>query len=99
MQLKVTVKDASGNPIPEAPFVLTRGDGYDRRGEKYTASEGNDQQGIVTPVVIDGESLAWTTTKMGMLTGADGTRIISVTRRTHTAPERPLSPRCMKMPP
>lgn len=22
MQLKVTVKDASGNPIPEAPFVL-----------------------------------------------------------------------------
>lgn len=80
MQLKVTVKDASGNPIPEAPFVLTRGDGYDRRGEKYTASEGNDQQGIVTPVVIDGESLAWTTTKMGMLTGADGTRIISVTR-------------------
>lgn len=35
MQLKVTVKDASGNPIPEAPFVLTRGDGYDRRGEVY----------------------------------------------------------------
>lgn len=33
MQLKVTVKDVSGNPIPEAPFVLTRGDGYDRRGE------------------------------------------------------------------
>ncbi|EGF3288417.1 intimin-like inverse autotransporter SinH [Salmonella enterica] len=80
MQLKVTVKDASGNPIPEAPFVLTRGDGYDRKGEKYTASEGDDLQGIVTPVVIDGESLAWTTTKMGMLTGADGTRIISVTR-------------------
>lgn len=80
IQLKVTVKDASGNPIPEAPFVLTRGDGYDRKGEKYTASEGNDLQGIVTPVVIDGESLAWTTTKMGMLTGADGTRIISVTR-------------------
>ncbi|EAU6886149.1 hypothetical protein DRU97_23295 [Salmonella enterica subsp. enterica serovar Fann] len=80
MQLKVTVKDASGNPIPEAPFVLTRGDGYDRKGEKYTASEGDDLQGIVTPVVIDGESLAWTTTKMGRLTGADDTRIISVTR-------------------
>ncbi|EAP0573041.1 hypothetical protein DQU23_25760, partial [Salmonella enterica] len=80
LQLKVTVKDASGNPIPEAPFVLTRGDGYDRRGEKYTAQDGDDLQGIVTPVVIDGESLAWTTTKMGSQTGPDGTRIISVTR-------------------
>ncbi len=80
VQLKVTVKDASGNLLPEAPFVLTRGDGYDRRGEQYTAQDGSDQQNIVTPVVIDGESLAWTTTKMGMLTGADGTRIISVTR-------------------
>ncbi|ECF3933977.1 hypothetical protein E4339_08435 [Salmonella enterica subsp. enterica serovar Waycross] len=80
LQLKVTVKDASGNPIPEAPFVLTRGDGYDRRGEKYTAQDGDDMQGIVTPVVIDGESLAWTTTKMGSQTGPDGTRIISVTR-------------------
>ncbi|EBV1218375.1 hypothetical protein DNW00_17190 [Salmonella enterica subsp. enterica serovar Neunkirchen] len=80
MQLKVTVKDASGNPLPEAPFVLTRGDGYDRQGESYTAQEGDDPQNIVTPVVIDGESLAWTTTKMGVLTGADGTRIISVTR-------------------
>ncbi|EHF8157375.1 hypothetical protein J3N46_001538 [Salmonella enterica] len=80
MQLKVTVKDASGNPIPEAPFVLTRGDGYDRRGEKYITSEGGDIQGIVTPVVIDGESLAWTNTKMGSQTGTDGTRIINVTR-------------------
>ncbi len=34
MQLKVTVKDASGNPIPEAPFVLTRGDGCDRKGRE-----------------------------------------------------------------
>lgn len=80
LQLKVTVKDASGNPIPEAPFVLSRGDGYDRSGEKYTASEDDDLQGIVTPVVIDGESLAWTTTRMGELTGADGSKIISVTR-------------------
>lgn len=80
LQLKVTVKDASGKPVPEAPFVLTRGDGYDRKGEKYTAQDGSDLQNIVTPVVIDGESLAWTTTKMGSQTGPDGTRIISVTR-------------------
>lgn len=80
LQLKVTVKDASGQPIPEAPFVLTRGDGFDRTGNKYRAQEGGDAQGIVMPVVIDGESLAWTTTKMGMQTGTDGTRIINVTR-------------------
>ncbi|WP_235597189.1 adhesion domain-containing protein, partial [Salmonella enterica] len=54
--------------------------GYDRRGEKYITSEGGDIQGIVTPVVIDGESLAWTNTKMGSQTGTDGTRIINVTR-------------------
>lgn len=40
IQLKVTVKDAVGQPIPEAPFVLSRGDGYDRQGAKYAASEG-----------------------------------------------------------
>lgn len=30
LQLKVTAKDASGNPVPDAPFVLSRGDGYTR---------------------------------------------------------------------
>lgn len=65
LQLKVTVKDASGQPIPEAPFVLTRGDGYDRAGERYTVQEDDDQQGIVSPVVIDGESLARRPPKWG----------------------------------
>ncbi|EDV4449138.1 hypothetical protein ZO85_004457, partial [Salmonella enterica subsp. enterica] len=37
LQLKVTVKDASGNPLPQAPFVLSRGDGYTRQGEKHIA--------------------------------------------------------------
>ncbi|WP_171923115.1 adhesion domain-containing protein [Salmonella bongori] len=80
LQLKVTVKDASGKPVPQAPFVLTRGDGYGRDGDKYSAKEGGDVQDIVTPVVIDGTSLAWSTTKMGMVTDDDGTKIISVTR-------------------
>lgn len=78
IQLKVTVRDINGQPIPEAPFVLTRGDGYDRQGHKYTASEGGDA--IVSPVVIDGTSLAWVSAKMGSQTGADGSRIINVTR-------------------
>ncbi|MFP2832434.1 adhesion domain-containing protein [Citrobacter portucalensis] len=78
IQLKVTVKDAVGQPIPEAPFVLSRGDGYDRQGAKYAASEGGST--IVSPVVIDGESLAWSSAKMGSQTGADGSRIINVTR-------------------
>ncbi|EOF5133351.1 DUF823/DUF824 repeat adhesin RatB [Salmonella enterica] len=62
LQLKVTAKDASGNPVPDAPFVLSRGDG------------------IVSAVVIDGESLNDTATKIGELTGEDGSKIINVTR-------------------
>ncbi|ENA9697351.1 hypothetical protein ABG299_002891 [Salmonella enterica subsp. enterica] len=77
LQLKVTVKDASGNPVPEAPFTLSRGDGYTRQGEKHIAGSGD---GIVSAVVIDGESLNDTATKVGELTGEDGSKIISVTR-------------------
>ncbi|EMQ2086344.1 hypothetical protein ABWR82_002116 [Salmonella enterica subsp. enterica] len=77
LALKVTVKDASGAPLPQAPFVLTRGDGYTRQGEKHVAGSGD---GIVSPVVIDGESLNDTTTKIGGITGVDGSKIINVTR-------------------
>ncbi|WES67077.1 DUF823 domain-containing adhesin [Superficieibacter sp. HKU1] len=77
LKLKVTVKDASGNPLPGAPFVLSRGDGYNRQNEKHIAGSGD---GIVSPVVIDGESLNDATTKMGLQTGSDGSRIITVTR-------------------
>lgn len=78
LQLKVTVKDAGGNPLPNAPFLLNRGDGYTRQNVRHTAGETSDS--IVTPVVIDGESLNDTATKIGKMTGADGTKIISVTR-------------------
>ncbi|EEF6757360.1 hypothetical protein FVG69_16585, partial [Salmonella enterica] len=77
LQLKVTAKDASGNPVPDAPFVLSRGDGYTRQGEKHIAGSGD---GIVSAVVIDGESLNDTATKIGELTGEDGSKIINVTR-------------------
>ncbi|ECU7144301.1 hypothetical protein A9V84_14815 [Salmonella enterica subsp. enterica serovar Reading] len=77
LQLKVTAKDASGNPVPDAPFVLSRGDGYTRQGEKHIAGSGD---GIVSAVVIDGESLNDTATKIGELTGEDGSKIITVTR-------------------
>ena len=75
--LKVTVKDANGNPLPDAPFVLSRGDGYTRQNVKHIAGSGD---GIVSPVVIDGESLNDTATKIGGITGADGSKIINVTR-------------------
>lgn len=78
LQLKVTVKDASGNPVPNTPFVLNRGDGYTRQNVKHTASGSGDD--IVSPMVIDGESLNDTATKIGKMTDADGTKIISVTR-------------------
>ncbi|EIO1017575.1 hypothetical protein LQD90_002271 [Salmonella enterica] len=77
LQLKVTAKDASGNPVPDAPFVLSRVDGYTRQGEKHIAGSGD---GIVSAVVIDGESLNDTATKIGELTGEDGSKIINVTR-------------------
>lgn len=77
--MKVTVKDASGRPLPNAPFVLSRGDGYNRQGDKYIAAKGNSDA-IVTPVVIDGEALNDTATKKGAVTGPDGSKVISVTR-------------------
>ncbi|ECJ2541146.1 hypothetical protein FNI64_12155 [Salmonella enterica subsp. salamae] len=78
LQLKVTVKDASGNPVPNAPFVLNRGDGYTRQNVKHIAGTTGDS--IVSSMVIDGESLNDTATKIGKMTDADGTKIISVTR-------------------
>ncbi|EAO2687930.1 hypothetical protein E2X65_22885 [Salmonella enterica] len=78
LQLKVTVKDAGGNPLPNAPFVLNRGNGYTRQNGMHTAGTTGDT--IVSPVVIDGESLNDTTTKIGKMTGADGTKIINITR-------------------
>lgn len=77
MQLKVTVKDASGLPLPSAPFVLNRGNGYTRQGNEHIAGSGD---GIVSPVVINGESLNDKTTKTGNMTGTDGSVIINVTR-------------------
>lgn len=77
LQLKVTVKDASGNPLPQAPFILSRGDGYTRQGEKHIAGSGD---GIVSAVVIDGDSLNDTATKIGGMTGENGSKIINVTR-------------------
>ncbi|WP_342344241.1 adhesion domain-containing protein [Citrobacter sp. FP75] len=77
LQLKVTVKDASGNPVSDAAFVLSRGDGYTRSNVKHAAGSGDS---IVSPVVIDGESVNDTATKIGGLTGVDGSKIINVTR-------------------
>ncbi|MFJ7171775.1 adhesion domain-containing protein [Citrobacter freundii] len=78
LQLLVTVKDASGNPVPSATFVLSRGDGYDRQGTKYVVDGGD--QSIVSPLVIDGESLNDIETTIGGQTGAGGQRVINVTR-------------------
>ncbi|WP_459349928.1 adhesion domain-containing protein [Pseudocitrobacter cyperus] len=77
LQVKVTVKDAAGNAMPDMPFVLSRGDGYTRSGERHSAGSGD---GIVSSVVVDGESLNDTATRHGAETGADGTKIIEITR-------------------
>lgn len=39
LPLKVTVKDAAGNPMPDMPFNLSRGDGYTRSDGNGGAAE------------------------------------------------------------
>lgn len=87
LPLKVTVKDAAGNPMPDMPFTLKRGDGYTRSdgnggaAEKHIAGSGD---GIVSPVVVNDTSLNDTATLYSGMTGSDGTAILNVTRpETH----------------
>ncbi|EEJ7563636.1 RatA-like protein [Salmonella enterica subsp. salamae] len=87
LPLKVTVKDAAGNPMPDMPFTLKRGDGYTRSdgsggaAEKHIAGSGD---GIVSPVVVNDTSLNDVATLYIGMTGSDGTAILNVTRpETH----------------
>ncbi|TGB85884.1 RatA-like protein [Escherichia sp. E3659] len=82
LQVKVTVKDSAGNPMPDMPFTLKRGDGYTRSGERHTA--GNDD-GIVSSVVVDAGlpdemALNDTATAYTALTDSDGSKILNITR-------------------
>lgn len=82
LQVKVTVKDSAGNPMPDMPFILKRGDGYTRSGERHTAGSGD---GIVSSVVIDAGlpdelTLNDTATAYAAITGSDGSKILNITR-------------------
>ncbi|EHX8368048.1 RatA-like protein [Escherichia coli] len=82
LQVKVTVKDTAGNPMPGMPFTLKRGDGYTRSNEKHIAGSGD---GIVSPVVVDAGmsdemSLNDTASAYAGLTGSDGSKILTITR-------------------
>ncbi len=82
LQVKVTVKDSAGNPMPDMPFTLNRGDGYTRSGERHTA--GNND-GIVSSVVVDAGlpdemALNDTATAYAALTGSNGSKILNITR-------------------
>lgn len=82
LQVKVTVKDAAGNPMADMPFTLKRGDGYTRSGERHTAGSGD---GIVSSVVVDAGlpdemTLNDTATAYAALTGSDGSKILNITR-------------------
>lgn len=85
LQVKVTVKDTAGNPMPGMPFTLKRGDGYTRNNERHVAGSDN----IVSPVVVDAgmsdeASLNDSTTAYAALTDADGSKILTITRpETH----------------
>ncbi|KLV66126.1 RatA-like protein [Citrobacter murliniae] len=77
LQVKVTIKDAAGNPMPDMPFTLNRGDGYTRSNEKHIAGSGD---GIVAPVVVEGTSLNDVATLYTSITGNDGSKILTITR-------------------
>ncbi|EIB3169968.1 RatA-like protein [Escherichia coli] len=82
LQVKVTVKDAQGNPLGDMPFTLKRGDGYTRSNEKHIAGSGD---ALVAPVVInsglaDEASLNDTAAAYSAMTGSDGTKILTITR-------------------
>ena len=82
LQVKVTVKDAQGNPLTDMPFKLSRGDGYTRTGEKHIAGSGD---ALVAPVVInsglaDETTLNDTAGFYTAMTGSDGSKILNITR-------------------
>ncbi|MCZ9119428.1 DUF823 domain-containing adhesin [Escherichia albertii] len=82
LQVKVTVKDAQGNPLADMPFTLNRGDGYTRSGEKHVAGSGD---ALVAPVVVNGGMADETTlndiaTVYTAMTGSDGSKILNITR-------------------
>ncbi|EPQ7634845.1 adhesion domain-containing protein [Escherichia albertii] len=83
LPVKVTVKDAAGNPMPDMPFNLNRGDGYTHYPvERHTAG-GADA--LVSPVVVDSGqpdevTLNDKATTYSAMTGSDGSKILNITR-------------------
>lgn len=72
LQIKLTTRDDAGNPAPNTPVVLSRGDDYLRQvgGRQRTPS----------PMVINGQTLSSTSSVLNVVTGADGTLMLTVTR-------------------
>lgn len=86
----MTVKDAQGNPLGDIPFTLKRGDGYTRSEEKHVAGSSD---ALVAPVVVNGgladeTSLNNTAAAYSAMTGSDGTKILTITRRIPMARKR-----------
>ncbi|HAX3199265.1 TPA: RatA-like protein [Escherichia albertii] len=83
LPVKVTVKDAAGNPMPDMPFNLNRGDGYTRYPvERHTAGSAD---ALVSPVVVDSGqpdevTLNDKATTYSAMTGSDGSKILNITR-------------------
>ncbi|WP_217350987.1 adhesion domain-containing protein [Hafnia paralvei] len=71
LQLKITAKDSAGNPVANTPLVISRGDDYSRQNVKESSLQ---------PMVINGTSLASTTSLLYASTGADGSLTLNVTR-------------------
>ncbi len=90
LRVKVTVKDAQGNPLTDMPFKLSRGDGYTRTGEKHIAGSGD---ALVAPVVInsglaDETTLNDTAGFYTAMTAATAAKSSILPARILTAPKR-----------
>ncbi len=71
LRLKLTAKDSAGNPVPNTPVVISRGDDYSRQDVKESAP---------ASMVINGQALANTSSFLNGSTGADGSLILEITR-------------------
>lgn len=83
LRVKVTVKDAQGNPMPDMPFTLNRGDGYTHYPvERYIAGAGGT---LVSSVVVDGGqpdemTLSDKTATYTAMTDSSGSKMLNITR-------------------
>ncbi|ELO6542995.1 hypothetical protein QVH68_002493 [Salmonella enterica] len=73
LQLKVTAKDASGNPVPDAPVIFTRGDSIGRANQEVNGSQ-------AAAIQINHSDARNSGVEYYTATGADGTLKLDISQ-------------------